>query len=598
MVASRHSGRRPQKTRNVAGKTQKLRRARSENDERQQSPGRSPSVDVPLWVKFAIPTAIIIAGLLLLQGLIVSQESLRQLEQQVNKRGSDLAILLSSGVPKEFWAMVYEDEDGKTIYKDKINQLNLPNKVLISFNENYHDQLKSKWEARIQKIIQAAQAASKENLPEIREVLILDVPASGSGKQLQRASAYNIASANEFTSERKLEGGVLMREGTNNEEVPIREYRIAIKGSDAKPLVNETEKLRHGTDYHAYLAVYLDAGVIQSVQSKTRYNVLIITLLGAIAAVIVIVLIANLLTRTIRQLHFDMAVVADGHFDHKSAIKTNDEIAALATMFNVMTDNLAHAQQQEADRKAIERELSIATEIQANLLPQRIPEIPGFDIHRYYLSAKEVGGDYYDFLVIDQQHLGIVVADVSGKGIPGSMVMTMVRSLLRLASVRNFSPADTFKKVNRILHRDIRRGMFVTAIYMVLDIVDRKLRVASAGHNPLVIYRAENGQVEFVRPRGIALGFDRGPMFDTNIREAEIELNPGDRIVAYTDGVNEAKNIDDDDFGDKRFHELVRKVAPESSENFVNRVVQALEDHQGEAEQSDDITLVTLGVLK
>ena len=198
--------------------------------------------------------------------------------------------------------------------------------------------------------------------------------------------------------------------------------------------------------------------------------------------------------------------------------------------------------------------------------------------------------------MIDQAHLGIIVADVAGKGIPGAMVMTMARSLVRLASVRNVSPGDTFKKVNRILAKDIRRGMFVTSAYMVLNVKTRTLKVASAGHNPVVLYRAKSGQNELLKPKGIALGFDKGTIFDNNIQETEVQLEPGDRLVTYTDGVNEAMNNESEEFGDDRFYTLVKDHARKSSKEFVEALVRELDAHRGDAEQSDDITIVTLSV--
>src|SRR5690606_27841869 len=239
---------------------------------------------------------------------------------------------------------------------------------------------------------------------------------------------------------------------------------------------------------------------------------------GAVAGILLTVLISAVRTGPIRELEQDIALVAGGDLGHQSRVKSRDEIGALAHVFNIMTRNLATAQNNAVERQAFERELNIAKEIQEKLLPERIPQIPGFDIHSHYNSAKEVGGDYYDFIVIDQTHLGIIVADVAGKGIPGAMVMTMARSLVRLASVRNVSPGDTFKKVNRILAKDIRRGMFVTAAYMVLNVKTRTLRVASAGHNPVVLYRAKTGENELIKPAGIALGFDKGTIFDNHIK--------------------------------------------------------------------------------
>ena len=140
--------------------------------------------------------------------------------------------------------------------------------------------------------------------------------------------------------------------------------------------------------------------------------------------------------------------------------------------------------------------------------------------------------------------------------------------------------------------------MFVTSIYMVLNVKTHELKVASAGHNPLVLFRAETGAYELVKPQGIALGFDKGTIFDNHIQEVSMQLKPGDRITAYTDGVNEAMNDQSEEFGDERFYELVKTHARLSSKDFVNAIVSELEGHRGHAEQSDDITITTLAVLK
>jgi sigma-B regulation protein RsbU (phosphoserine phosphatase) len=223
--------------------------------------------------------------------------------------------------------------------------------------------------------------------------------------------------------------------------------------------------------------------------------------------------------------------------------------------------------------------------------------VPGYDIDAFYQPSKEVGGDYYDFLQIDDNLMAMVVADVSGKGIPGSMVMTMARSLIRMEGLRNTSAADTLKKVNKVIARDIRRGMFVTAIYMILDIRGRKLLVASAGHNPMVVWRKATGKFELINPNGIALGFDKGPIFDRTIKEEEIQLEKGDRTVIYTDGIPESMNPENEEFGDDRFYKLVAKTANTNSNKFINLVVSAVRKHQGSAEQHDDVTISTLRVV-
>jgi sigma-B regulation protein RsbU (phosphoserine phosphatase) len=342
--------------------------------------------------------------------------------------------------------------------------------------------------------------------------------------------------------------------------------------------------------------VFVKAAEIDEVKSRTMTQLGIATAAGIGVALLVSAIMATVFTGPIRALVSDMRIVSGGKLDHKTHPRSHDEIGVLAATFNQMTKSLKQAQEAQAEKQAIEHELNIANEIQTKLLPDRLPQIAGFDIFSYSVSAREVGGDYYDFMVIDPAHLGIVVADVSGKGIPGAMVMTMVRSLMRLASHREASPAETMRKVNRILAKDIRRGMFVTAIYSVLDVPRKTITVASAGHNPIVYYAAATKECRAVNPSGIALGFDKGRTFDENILEETIELKPGDRVVAYTDGIVEAMNEKQEEYGMERFTALVRDNAQLSSKDFVNAVMQAVAQHRGRAEQSDDITITTLRV--
>jgi sigma-B regulation protein RsbU (phosphoserine phosphatase) len=299
-----------------------------------------------------------------------------------------------------------------------------------------------------------------------------------------------------------------------------------------------------------------------------------------------------------KQLLTDISIVSEGHLNHKTMPHSTDEIGVLARSFNAMTKRLKIAMEQELKAREIEHELNIAHEIQSNLLPKRIPRLGGYDIGAFYRPSKEVGGDYYDFIDFeDKRHWGIIAADVSGKGIPGSLVMTMAKALISIEAKRNLSTAQTLKNVNRELAKHIRRGMFVTCMYIILDAQSGKILVSSAGHNPLVIWRQKTGKYELVNPNGIALGFDKGPIFEKTIKQEAHQLYPGDRIVTYTDGVVEAMSPGGKEFGDKRFYELVCKIARQTSHEFVNEVVRTLEQHQATAEQHDDITIVTVRLL-
>ncbi|HZN63396.1 MAG TPA: PP2C family protein-serine/threonine phosphatase, partial [Planctomycetota bacterium] len=271
------------------------------------------------------------------------------------------------------------------------------------------------------------------------------------------------------------------------------------------------------------------------------------------------------------------------------------EIGQLAASFNRMTTALRAAQQQELAARAMEHELGIASEIQTNLVPKSILKVPGYDIGAYYRPSKEVGGDYYDFIEIDENRSGLIVADVSGKGVPGSLVMAMARAFIRMEAERSRNPstADTLARANKMLARDMRKGMFVTAIYGILDRTNHQIRVSSAGHNPMILWRSRSEEIVLINPKGIALGLDKGPVFDRSISEEIIQLEPGDRVVIYTDGTVEAMNAKREEFGDRPFQDLVRKLAKTESNQFLNLIVKALDEHQGNAPQHDDMTIVT-----
>jgi serine phosphatase RsbU (regulator of sigma subunit) len=315
-----------------------------------------------------------------------------------------------------------------------------------------------------------------------------------------------------------------------------------------------------------------------------------------IAGVGVSALLAGGIVRPVRRLMRDMDIVSRGDFNHVTKRTSNDEVGLLAMTFNDMTKNLKIGQELEIESEKVQAELDTAREIQAHLLPAKIPQLPGFDIYQAYSPAKEVGGDYFDFIPVDRENLGVIVADVSGKGIPGSMVMGSTRTVLRMLATGNGSASDTLCKTNAIVARDIKRGMFVTAIYGVLNVRQKTLTVASAGHNPMVLYRARTGKCELVNPAGIALGFDKGPIFNRTVKEQTIQLYKGDRFVMYTDGVVEAMDEQQEEYGDDRFYKWVHAHAQIKSRDFIRALLQELLDYRGKAEQHDDITVVTVKV--
>ena len=334
---------------------------------------------------------------------------------------------------------------------------------------------------------------------------------------------------------------------------------------------------------------------IQNSHDDLSQSLTTVTIIASIGGAFAAFLLATFLTRPIRTLMRDLRKVSMGDLQHQSQVNSNDELGNLARIFNRMTMNLHTAQAAQLAQRALAHELSLATSIQSGLLPSGLPELPGFDLAAFYLSAKEVGGDYYDFLQVDGNTMGIVVADVSGKGVPGSLVMTMTRSLLHMAAKENLSPEKTVIEVNNCLAPDMNPGMFVTMAYLVLNTLDRKVRLVRAGHNAPLLYSARHGKVIDLHPKGIAIGLDReGPLFSSQLETQKFTLQPGDVLVLYTDGSVEGKDPHGNDFGDERLQRLIFETRDRSAQEILDTIMEDLRVHQESAEQSDDITLLVL----
>jgi serine phosphatase RsbU (regulator of sigma subunit)/anti-sigma regulatory factor (Ser/Thr protein kinase) len=246
--------------------------------------------------------------------------------------------------------------------------------------------------------------------------------------------------------------------------------------------------------------------------------------------------------------------------------------------------------EQEAEirsRERLEQELQVAKLIQQHFLPRTLPDLPGWQIDAHYRPAREVGGDFYDFIALDDGRVGIVIGDVTDKGVPAALVMAATRSVLRAAAQRLGDPGEVLERVNEHLCPDIPENMFVTCLYGVLDPASGRLRFANAGHN-LPCVRSGDRVVE-LRATGMPLGLMPGMRYD----EAEAQLDPGSQILLYSDGLVEAHDGGRSMFGTPRLMELVGATG--TGERLIDRLLGSLQAFTGGTrEQEDDITLVTL----
>jgi sigma-B regulation protein RsbU (phosphoserine phosphatase) len=245
-------------------------------------------------------------------------------------------------------------------------------------------------------------------------------------------------------------------------------------------------------------------------------------------------------------------------------------------------------------KKAIEGELHNAREVQRVLLPQDDPKVKGFRIHGVNVAARIISGDYYDYIDLVDGKLGVVVADVSGKGVAAGLLMAMCRSLLRAVALSYSSPSNVLGAVNRYLFPDIREDMFISMNYGVLDPETGRMVFARAGHDPALVFRKATGLVEVLRPRGLALGIDQGEVFERVTEDCEVTLDSGDCVLFFTDGVKEAMNATEEEFGMERLSKAFSAAAELGAEVVVKRVQEAVEKFSGEGAQMDDVTIVAI----
>jgi len=248
------------------------------------------------------------------------------------------------------------------------------------------------------------------------------------------------------------------------------------------------------------------------------------------------------------------------------------------------------------ERQRTEEQIKIARQIQLRLVPTELPRIPGIAVGAEYHAAQEVGGDYYDFYRIDHDHLGILVFDVAGKGVPGALLMAITRTFLKMAAPRSTSPAWVLNEVNAALSAELRRGLYITATYGVLKLSTFELTLCCAGHTHAVVIRDGAEKCERYKPGGAALGLLRPNRFRAILEQQSVQLRSGDTLMLYTDGVIEAMDEQGAAFGEERLCAMAVDLAPKGPETLSAGIGDAVRAHAGAAPQYDDITLVALRV--
>jgi len=354
---------------------------------------------------------------------------------------------------------------------------------------------------------------------------------------------------------------------------------------------------------------YMDNGWFLSIQipedeifaeaekQNSRFSI-IITASSIMMLFLAYLLISKLINKPIERLIIAVSQLSAGNLDTQINISSHDELSLLADTFNKMTGELKKSIEETAHERAekqrINTELSVASSIQTSMLPCVFPPFPErdeFDIYALMTPAREVGGDFYDFFFVDKDNLAIVIADVSGKGIPAALFMVIAKTLINNNSSGK-SPAAVFDNVNKKLCENNEMGLFVTAIIGFYNIPTGRFVFVNAGHNPPLLLR-KGGSYEFIKTEPcILLAF----MKDIKYREEELYLQPGDMLYLYTDGVTEAMSHNDELFGEQRLVDALNKNKDYYPQDLLQAIKREVDNFANGMEQADDITMLALKI--
>ena len=345
------------------------------------------------------------------------------------------------------------------------------------------------------------------------------------------------------------------------------------------------------------LSVYIPENeIFEEMETRNNQFTLILALSAAAMLCAAFLLISEFINRPMRRLINGVSSLELGNLDVNIDIGSKDELGSLAGAFNKMTSDLKESIERSArvlaEKEHISAELNVATKIQESMLPcifPAYPDRPEFDIFASMLPAEEVGGDFYDFFLVNDRTLAVIVADVSDKGIPAALFMVITKTLIKNNALSGKNPKEVLETVNNILCENNEAGMFVTVFLGYLDIPDGTLTFVNAGHNPPLL-RA-NGKYEWLITKpNIMLAV----MEDVSYEQHEVILSPDDGLFLYTDGVTEAANTDYDMFGEARLYETVNNHLDLPGREFTTMIKHEIDMFSDGAEQTDDITMLAL----
>ncbi|MGQ9705424.1 MAG: PP2C family protein-serine/threonine phosphatase [bacterium] len=331
---------------------------------------------------------------------------------------------------------------------------------------------------------------------------------------------------------------------------------------------------------------------LTSTLSKIKINILILGLVAIIIGLITSLFLSNRIVSPIMKIVSAAKELGQGNLDVKVDIKSKNELGVLAHSFNEMAVKLKEAQKEFLEKERIKKELEVAHNIQQGLLPQSFPSWQGLEIHGICRSAYIVGGDYFDVMDLGEDRLGIIIVDISGKGLSGLLAVTLVRGIIRSQVRRHLQPKKVLIETNLLITPDFQKMRFATAIYGLYHHKTRTFTFANAGHTAPIVYNSELGSTFSLKSNGRPLFLFYGKNFDERIEEKQVILKPGDEILLYTDGVIEATSPKGEEFGEERLANLISTISNLPLKEQIITIFNKVRVFSGNENLKDDLTIV------
>lgn len=369
--------------------------------------------------------------------------------------------------------------------------------------------------------------------------------------------------------------------GLNDELVWLSENDLVVE-----------QAIRHQDQIIGWMRMRASRNDIETTVQRAERRLVALGAVGTLVAALAVIALVSFGLRPLGELRRGVRLIGDGNLDVRIQVQTRNELGLFASLVNSMAAGLESAQVRLLQKERIDHELWIARELQSMLLPKMVKPAQGYLLEARYTPALEVSGDYYDVFPLGEHRLALAAADVSGKGVPGLMIMAMLRTALRSLASPELDPVDVLVMASERLSDSMKRGMFVTCVYGILDTRSHVFSYASAGHCPPATFGAHG--VRYLPARGKPIGPFRSDLLRRSLRTASVELQPGDGLLLYTDGLVEALNHEGEALGPSAVLDILKCWSRSPSGSLVDVLVERLSRHRDDGIPGDDLSILAL----